>query len=66
MNLKKKALRVNTYAPMAAFAGNSPKKPDIVPIKSINIWELPEYVPPKQEPVRAGADDHLKIKSKGA
>lgn len=32
--------------------------------RAINLFALPRYVPPKNESVRAGADDHLKIKSR--
>ena len=38
------------------------------PSGSNNIWKLPVYDPKKEwnsVPVRAGADDHLKILSKG-
>jgi hypothetical protein len=34
-----------------------------VPPNEINIMTLPVYVPPKNAPARAGADDHLKFRS---
>jgi hypothetical protein len=41
------------------------KHPDAAPPNGINVFALPVYVPPKNDPVRPGADDHLKIQSKG-
>ena len=80
-NLKQKATRVNKYAPLASFAEKSsdknpkryvsggallmPKDPNAVPPNTMSVWERPAYVPPKAALFRPGADDHLKIKSKG-
>lgn len=80
-NLKKKATRVNRQAPLASFAVSfneknparyvaggallMPKDPNVVPPNTMSVWERPAYVPPKAALFRPGADDHLKIKSKG-
>lgn len=40
-----------------------PRNPALVQKSDINIMALPVYVPPKHEPVRPGADDHLKYGS---
>ena len=80
-NLKKKAMRVNKMAPLAAFAEKSrdknpsryvrggallmPKDPNAAQPNTTSVWEQPVYVPPKAALFRPGADDFLKIKSKG-
>ena len=78
--MRKKAMRVNTTAPLGAFAtttgdkeaikyrtGYVPlvKQPNAAPPPQMSIWERDQYEPPKEEYVRPGADDHLKIKSRG-
>ena len=32
---------------------------------SINVWQQPVYVPPSMEPIRGGANDFLRYKSRG-
>jgi hypothetical protein len=79
-NLMKKAMRVNTITPLSSFAkttgdkeiqkyrtGYVPieKEPGTALPQSLNIWEQPVYTPDYTGYVRPGADDHLKIKSKG-
>jgi hypothetical protein len=41
----------------------TPRNPALVQKSDINIMALPVYAPPKNEPARAGADDHLKYRS---
>jgi len=79
-NLMKQATRVNTTAPLGAFVGTtgdkeqvkyrtgykpSDKDPDAVPPATNSLWEQPVYKPDNTGYVRPGADDHLKIKSRG-
>jgi hypothetical protein len=78
--MKKKAMRVNLHASLQNFAqtigdkesaryrtGFVPleKKPHTALPPSINVWEQPVYKPDNSGYVRPGADDHLKIKSRG-
>ena len=79
-NLMKKAMRVNRPTPMESFANTtgdkeqaqfrtgfvpSIKDPDVVPPATNSLWSQPIYKPDHSGYVRPGADDHLKIKSKG-
>ena len=79
-NLMKKATRVNPHATLQSFTnttGNkahakerkgfvpSVKNPDAVPPPTISLWEQPVYVAEKVQPMRPGANDHLKLKSRG-
>lgn len=43
----------------------SVRDPDAVPPPEMNLWERPLYVPETVQPMRPGADDHMKFKSKG-
>jgi hypothetical protein len=43
----------------------SVKAPDAVPPPQMSIWEREAYVPDKTGYVRAGANDFLKLKSRG-
>jgi hypothetical protein len=79
-NLKKAALRVNPEATLESFTPTtgdkvhakyrtgfvpSVKDPDAVPPNTMSVWEREAYVPDKTGYVRAGANDHLTIKSRG-
>jgi hypothetical protein len=79
-NLMKKAMRVNSIAPLGAFAkttgdkeiqkyrtGYVPmeKEPGTALPQSTNVWAQPVYTPDHSGYVRPGANDHLKIKSRG-
>jgi hypothetical protein len=79
-NLMKQATRVNATAPLGAFASTtgdkeqvkyrtgykpSDKDPDAVPPATNSLWAQPVYKPDTTSYVRPGADDHLKIKSRG-
>lgn len=37
----------------------------VVPPQAINIFKLPAYMPKQVVPVRPGADDHKRVKSRG-
>jgi hypothetical protein len=78
--MKKKAMRVNSHATLETFATSigdkeraryrtgfvpSVKLPNAALPPSISIWEHPVYKPDNSGYVRPGADDHLKIKSRG-
>jgi len=41
------------------------KDPDAVPAPAMNLWAREQYRPPKNDYVRPGANDHLRIKSRG-
>ena len=79
-NLMKKATRVNPHATLESFTNTtgdkahakerkgfvpSVKDPDAVPPPTMSLWEQPVYVAEKVQPMRPGADDHLKLKSRG-
>ena len=79
-NLMKQATRVNPHATLQSFAntigdkahakerrGFKPtvKDPDLVPAPALSVWQQPVYVAEKVQPMRPGADDHLKFKSAG-
>lgn len=79
-NLKKAATRVNPHATLESFTNTTGQKahakertgfvaskrdPDAVLAPAINIWKQSVYVPENVHPVRRGADDHLKFKSRG-
>ena len=79
--MKKSATRINPHASsLSSFVSTvgdkeqvkyrtgfvpSKKDPNAVPPPSLNIWEQPVYKSPAPEYVRRGADDHLKLKSRG-
>jgi hypothetical protein len=78
--MKKRAMRVNLHASLQSFAQTTGDKEiekyrtGFVPVEkeagtalppSTNIWTQPVYTPDHSGYVRPGADDHLKIKSKG-
>ena len=46
------------YVPMV-------KDPDAVPPPQMSVWEQPVYVPHSMEPIRGGANDFLRYKSRG-
>jgi len=79
-NLKKAAMRVNPKNSLEAFKNTlgdkervkyrtgfvpSVKAIDAVPPPQMNLWERDQYVPPKNEYVRPGANDFLNVKSRG-
>ena len=41
------------------------KSPDTVPPPQMNIWARDQYVPERVEPVRRGANDFLRVQSRG-
>ena len=41
------------------------KDPNAVPAPAMSVWKQPVYVVEKVQPMRPGADDHLKFKSVG-
>ena len=41
------------------------KSPDTVPPPQMNLWARGQYVPPKDEYIRPGANDFLRIQSRG-
>lgn len=43
----------------------SKRDPDAVKAPEMSIWERPKYVPENVQPMRRGADDHMRFKSKG-
>ena len=43
----------------------SVRDPNAVRAPQMSIWERPKYVPENVQPMRRGADDHMKFKSKG-
>lgn len=78
--MKKAALRVNPQATLEAFRNTTGDKahakerrgfkptvkdPNAVLPPTISLWSQPVYKPERMEPVRRGADDHLKLKSRG-
>jgi len=74
--MKKLALRVNPHNTIESFSPKrthrstavyvpKPYDPDVVPPPQLSVWERDEYVPPKNEYVRPGANDFLKYKSRG-
>lgn len=79
-NLKKAATRVNPQATLESFRNTTGDKahakerrgfkptvkdPDAVLPPTISLWEQPVYVPEKVQPMRRGADDFLRCKSRG-
>ena len=79
-NLMKKAMRVNPNATLESFTNTtgqkahakertgfrpSVKAPDAVPPPTISLWSQPVYKPERMEPVRGGANDFLRCKSRG-
>ena len=79
-NLMKKATRVNPQATLESFANTTGDKahakerrgfkptvkdPDAVLPPTISLWSQPVYKGENLTPVRPGAEDHLKFKSKG-
>ena len=41
------------------------RDPNLVPAPALSVWKQPVYVAEKVQPMRPGADDHLKFKSAG-
>ena len=41
------------------------RDPDLVPAPALSIWERDSYVPQNLTPMRSGANDFLRCKSKG-
>ena len=79
-NLKKAATRVNPQATLESFRNTTGDKahakerrgfkptvkdPNAVLPPTMSLWEQPVYVAEKVQPMRRGADDHLKLKSRG-
>ena len=79
-NLMKQATRVNPPATLTSFTNTtgdkahakertgfrpSVKDPDAVLPPTISLWEQPVYKPERMEPVRGGANDFLRCKSRG-
>lgn len=78
--MKKLALRVNPLSTLESFTntiGNrahakertgyvpSPRDPDAVRPAEVNIWKQPVYVPEPHQPARRGANDFLRVQSRG-
>ena len=78
--MKKRAMRVNLHASLQSFAQSTgdkeiekyrtgfvpvEKEPGTALPQSLNIWEQPVYKPDHSGYARPGANDHLKIKSRG-
>jgi len=79
-NLKKAAMRVNPVATLESFTPTtgdkeiakyrtgfvpSVKPPDAVPPNTMSVWDRGVYKPDHSVYVRAGANDFLKLKSRG-
>ena len=79
-NLMKQATRVNPPATLESFANTTGDKahakerrgfvptvkdPNAVPPPTISLWHQPVYVPQNLTPMRRGADDFLRYKSRG-
>ena len=79
-NLMKQATRVNPPATLESFANTTGDKahakerrgfvptvkdPNAVPPPTISLWHQPVYKPERMEPVRGGANDFLRYKSRG-
>jgi hypothetical protein len=41
------------------------KSPDVVPAPQMNLWKRDKYVPENMTPARRGADDFLRVQSRG-
>jgi len=80
MTLKKAATRVNPVATLESFTPTtgdkvhakyrtgfvpSQKDPDAVPPNTMSVWDRGVYKPDSSGYVRAGANDFLKLKSRG-
>jgi hypothetical protein len=78
--MKKAAMRVNPVATLESFTPTTgdkqiakyrtgfvpmEKDPDAVQPPQMNVWEQPVYKPDHSGYVRAGANDFLKLKSRG-
>ena len=55
---KKKHRPSSVYVPVE-------RDPSLVPAPAMSVWKQPVYVAEKVQPMRPGADDHLKFKSVG-
>jgi hypothetical protein len=79
-NLMKKAMRVNKTSTLAVFNNSTgdkeqvkyrtgfvpvEKDPNAVPSPAMSIWKRDSYEPANMTPMRPGADDHLRYKSRG-
>jgi hypothetical protein len=77
--MKRAAMRVNPTTTLESF-GNAvfqrkhratvgfvpiPRGPNTVPPPQMSLWKREKYVPENLTPMRPGADDHLKYKSRG-
>ena len=80
MSLKKAAMRVNPEATLESFTPTTgdkvhakyrtgfvpmEKAPEAVPPNTMSVWDRGVYTPEKSGYVRAGANDFLKLKSRG-
>ena len=78
--MKKKAMRVNNHTTLTSFPNTTGDKahakerrgfvptvkdPNAVPPPTISLWHQPVYVPQNLTPMRRGADDFLRYKSRG-
>jgi hypothetical protein len=78
--MKKLALRVNPQATLESFPNTvgdkahakertgyvpSQRDPDAVPSAALNIWKQPVYIPENHQPARRGANDFLRVQSRG-
>ena len=55
---KKKHRPSSVYVP-------TERDPSLVPAPALSVWQQPVYVAEKVQPMRPGADDHLKFTSVG-
>tara|TARA_R110000868_G_scaffold253369_1_gene510002 strand:+ start:370 stop:630 length:261 start_codon:yes stop_codon:yes gene_type:complete len=69
-----KSVGLGTFAQTAGDRGLSKvrrgyvpieRDPSLVPAPAMSVWKQPVYVAEKVQPMRPGADDHLKFKSVG-
>ena len=78
--MKKLALRVNPHATLESFTntvgnkahakertGYVPSQRDLDAVRpaEVNIWKQPVYVPENHQPARRGANDFLRVQSRG-
>lgn len=59
-------MRTNPNVGLAAVPNKlGDKNPDAVPPPQMNLWARDQYVPEKNAPARRGADDFLRVQSRG-
>lgn len=58
LSSKKKHRPSSVYVPVE-------RDPSLVPAPTMSVWKQPTYKPENVQPMRPGADDHLKFKSVG-